>query len=136
MERIVVSRRIPRDGKGGEAPDLRSTRSAFSSKAPLGRIRIYIAKQYIGTVPRMKRLQRKRYIIKTFYRRSDSSDRVRLPQDKLRVFLVDRFSYRVPRVAIILLWKYPVEVKENRRGGKKRKKKEEREKGKSGKSIC
>lgn len=66
----------------------------------------------------------KRYIIKTFYRRPDSSDRVRLPQDKLLVFLVDRFSYRVPRVAIFLLWKYPLEVEESR----EKKKKERREK--------
>ena len=34
---------------------------------------------------------------------------------------MDRFSYRVPRVAIILLWKYPVEVKENRERGRKKK---------------
>lgn len=53
--------------KEARPPDLRSTRSAFSSKAPLGRIRIYIAKQYIGTVPRMKRLQRiKDILLKRF----------------------------------------------------------------------
>lgn len=73
----------------------------------------------------------KRYIIKTFYRRPDSSDRVRLPQDKLLVFLVDRFSYRVPRVAIFLLWKYPLEVEESREKKKERKKKEERKRRKS-----